>query len=87
MRGAHVREPSLELPELPPGITEITITRAGRTFTTHTRKPWWECMAIAERAYTDMKPIGGPAVPVKAALPPPKRQAAAPRAMPYRDDE
>lgn len=86
MRATVRREPNLELPELPPGVTEIAITHAGHRTVVHSRKPWWECMAIAELRFTDMHPIGGPAVPTKVSLPPPKRQAPAPRAMPYKEN-
>jgi hypothetical protein len=82
------REPRLQLPELDPGVTEVTITHAGRTFVTHTRKPWTEVMEDCAKRFSTTNPIGGPAVPTKVALPLPKRQAKpVPRAMPYKDDE
>ena len=55
MKGLHVREPNLELPDLPPGVSEIRITHNGVTYTTHSRKPWTELMAVAERRYTDLR--------------------------------
>jgi hypothetical protein len=88
VRGVIRREPGLELPDLAPGVTEVTITHAGRTFVTHTRKPWTEVMEDCAKRFSTNTPIGGPAVPTKVALPLPKRQAKpVPRAMPYKDDE
>jgi hypothetical protein len=87
VKGVHVRDPNLVLDDLPRGASEIRITHKGRTYVAHSLKPWPELMAVAEKHYTDMRPIGGPAAPAKVALPPPKRRpTAAPRAMPYSDD-
>jgi hypothetical protein len=87
LKGIHKREPDMVLDELPPGVSEIRITHKGKTYTTHSSKPWTELMAVAERHYTDMRPIGGPQMPAKVVVPMTRRQMKAqPRALPYKDD-
>lgn len=86
MKGIHKREPNLRLPDLPPGVTEITVGVGDNIFVLHSRKPWTEVMDRCGKDFSDSKPIGGPAVPSKfAPLLPGRRTKAAPRAMPYKD--
>lgn len=86
MRGTVKREPDLQLPDLPHGVTEITITHNGRTSVVHSRKPWTEVMAECEKRYTEPgNPIGGPVLPTKLpAAPAPRGPRAA--SLPYKDD-
>lgn len=76
MRATVSREPDLVLPDLPPGVTEVRITRAGKTHTLHSLKPWTEVMAECERRFTTGRPIGGPKLPAKISLPKPTRRPA-----------
>lgn len=86
MRGVIVHEPDLQLPELPRGVTEVTIRRGGRVYVTHTRKPWTEVLQDCMRLNSSSEPIGGPTVQAKVRPDPPKRQHKARAvAMPYRD--
>lgn len=58
-------EPGLLLPDLPRGVTEVTLRRDGRVMTFSSRKPWREVMRMCEERFTEPgKPLGGPE-PVK----------------------
>ncbi len=84
MRGTVVREPGLELPDLPHGVTEVTIRRNGNVFVTHTRKPWTDVMQGCMRFNASEQPIGGPEIPAKPVFPPPRRRRGV-SGLPYKD--
>lgn len=84
--GVIVRDPNLVLPELPPGVTEVTTRRGNRAFVMHTRKHWTEVMRDCMRFNSSDKPIGGPETPARLAAPIlPRKRAAGVSGLPYKD--